>query len=164
MTFLLKDIPGRKTFEDFAKRYPVLDPTAVEAFLRIMRVGSDYLEYLDALLSRHGLLHGRWITLILLMREDDRRALPSALAEKQGVSRATISGLLDGLERDGFVERIAHETDKRQSWAQLTTRGAAKLDEVMPEYYAKVSELMQGYNREQLETLTELLRNAPQPR
>jgi DNA-binding MarR family transcriptional regulator len=128
-----------------------------------MRVGSDYLEFLDALLSKHDLLHGRWITLILLMREPDRAALPSVLAEKQGVSRATMSGLLEGLEADGLIERVSDEADARRSLAKLTRRGVSRLDKVMPVYYRAVSGLMSAYSNSQRKQLLELLRAAPAP-
>ncbi len=163
MAFLLRDIPGSAIFNQFAKRYPGLDPLATEAFLRLMRVGSDYLDFLDRLLREHGLLHGRWITLILLMREPDRAARPSVLAQKQGVSRPTMTGLLEGLTRDGLVECLDDPSDGRTSQARLTPKGVAKLDKIMPGYYAAVSELLEDYSPRELEQLLKLLRKAPEP-
>ncbi|MFP4107207.1 MAG: MarR family winged helix-turn-helix transcriptional regulator, partial [Phycisphaerae bacterium] len=132
MAFLLRDIPGSATFKQFNERYPSLDPASIEAFLRLMRVGSDCLELLDRLLEDHDLLHGRWITMILLMREHEHQADPSNLAEKQGVSRPTMTGLLERLERDGLIERVADPQDGRRFAAKLTRAGVAKLDGVMP--------------------------------
>lgn len=163
MTFLLRDIPGSATFERFNRRYPQLDSIATEAFLRLMRVGSDYLEFLDRHLDQHSLLHGRWITLILLMREPDRQADPSNLAEKQGVSRPTMTGLLERLERDGLVERIPDDHDGRRSAAKLTDKGVAKLDSVMPGYYEAVVSLMSVYTERERKQLVKLLRKAPAP-
>jgi DNA-binding MarR family transcriptional regulator len=161
MAFLLRDIPGSAVFEQFAQRYPHLDPVATEVFLRLMRVGSDLLDFLDRLLEPSQLLHGRWITLILLLREPDRMAQPSVLAEKQGVSRPTMSGLLEGLTRSGLVERVADPEDGRRFAARLTKAGIAKLDEVMPEYYAAVSQLLSAYRPQELQQLARLLRKAP---
>ncbi|MFW5653153.1 MAG: MarR family winged helix-turn-helix transcriptional regulator [Planctomycetota bacterium] len=163
MAFLLRDIPNAETFDRFRDRYPDLDPIATELFLRLLRIGSDYLEYLDGLLQPFGLLHGRWITLILLMREADRMALPSTLAEKQGVSRATMSGLLDGLERDGLIERVPDPADARRLFARLTSVGEAKLDAIMPHYYASISSMMGTLSDSQQEHLLHLLRGMPQP-
>ena len=160
--FLLRDIPTSSTFEQFSERYPQPDPAATEAFLRFMRIGSDYLDFLDQFLRGHGLLHGRWITLILLMREPDRSAPPSVLAEKQGVSRPTMTGLLEGLERDGLISRANDPHDGRQSLIRLTRQGTEKLDAVMPGYYAAVSRLMSSYTSYELKSLLKLLRKAPQ--
>ncbi len=164
MAFLLRDLPTGETFDRFAARYPALDPTATECFLRVLRLGSDYLEFLDGLLAEHGLRHGRWITLILLMREADGTARPSELAEKQGVSRATMSGLLDTLEGEGLIERRADDADGRTLLVTLTRRGRAKLDRVMPEYYGRVAALMNQVDRSALEVLVEALRAAPRVR
>lgn len=161
MSFLLQDIPGSATFRQFNQRYPSLDPVSTEVFLRLMRVGSDCLEFLDRLLEQHGLLHGRWITLILLMRVPDYQADPSELARKQGVSRPTMTGLLERLERDGLIERIADPSDGRRYAARLTDRGVAKLDAVMPGYYEAVAELMSVYSARELSQLVKLLRKAP---
>ncbi len=161
MAFLLRDIPSRDTLDRFADRYPAVDPLATEAFLRLMRAGSDCLDFLDRTLHEHDLLHGRWITMVLLMREPDRTALPSELGRKQGVSRATITGLLESLENDGYVQRLADPRDGRRLLAKLTRKGVAKLDRVMPDYYQRVAELMAAFNPEQLETLIALLRAAP---
>lgn len=161
MAFLLQDLPTSDTFHRFAERYPDLDPEATECFLRVLRLGSDYLDFLDGVLAEHGLLHGRWITLILLMREPDRTAQPSTLAEKQGVSRATVSGLLDKLEAEGLVERVPDHADGRVLAAKLTRRGVAKLDRVMPDYYRRVAELMGELDRSALKRLVKLLRQAP---
>ena len=163
MAFLLRDIPGSVIFERFAERYPKLDPVATEAFLRLMRVGSDYLDFLDRFLEGHGLLHGRWITLILLMREPDHRADPSDLAEKQGVSRPTMTGLLEGLERDGLIKRVPDPEDGRRSGAKLTHKGVTKLDAVMPSYYKAVADLFAGFSKREQHQLLTLLRKAPQP-
>lgn len=161
MAFLLRDIPGSATFKQFNERYPSLDPVSIEVFLRLMRVGSDCLDFLDRLLEQHDLLHGRWITLILLMREQDHQADPSELAKKQGVSRPTMTGLLERLERDKLIERVPDTQDGRRFAAKLTRSGVAKLDGVMPGYYEAVADLMSVYNKRELDQLVKLLRKAP---
>lgn len=138
----LKDLPDAKTLIKFAERYQEVDSDSVIHFLSILRVGTELSEALDRFLATHGLLQGRWWVLILLMREDNLTSIPSELAEKAGVSRATMSGLINGLLRDGLVVRQHDDRDRRSYSIKLTTKGQAKLDEVMPEYYLRVKELM----------------------
>ena len=99
----LRDLPTVEVLEKFAARYPAADVTAISSFLHLLRVATDLSVALDACLSEHGLLQSRWWVLILLMREDSKTSTPSLLAEKAGVTRATMTGLLDGLARDGLV-------------------------------------------------------------
>lgn len=138
----LKNLPDAKVLQKFVDRYPQADADAVIQFLNILRIGSDLSDALDGFLAKYGLLQGRWWVLILLMREDNLTSTPSALAEKSGVSRATMTGLVDGLERDGLVARLIDSADRRKYSIQLTAAGQAKLDEVMPSYYQRVSTLM----------------------
>lgn len=138
----LKNLPDTKVLQKFVDRYPQADADAVIQFLNILHIGSDLSDALDRFLAKYGLLQGRWWVLILLMREDNLTSTPSALAEKSGVSRATMTGLVDGLERDGLVARLIDSADRRKYSIQLTAAGQAKLDEVMPSYYQRVSTLM----------------------
>lgn len=138
----LKNLPDAKVMQKFADRYPQADVDAVIQFLNILRIGSDLSAALDGFLAQYGLLQGRWWVMILLMREDNLSSTPSALAEKSGVSRATMTGLIDGLEREGLVARLMDNADRRKYSIQLTNAGQAKLDQVMPSYYQRVSSLM----------------------
>ncbi|ABE50626.1 MULTISPECIES: MarR family winged helix-turn-helix transcriptional regulator [Methylobacillus] len=145
----LRDLPSKAVLDKFSARYPEADVSAVSSFLHLLRVASDLSLALDACLSQHGLLQGRWWVLILLMREENGISLPSVLAEKAGVSRATMTGLIDGLERDGLVERIFDRDDRRRVSIRLTAAGQEKLDQVMPDYYTRLRQCMAAVNEEE---------------
>lgn len=154
---LLKDLPKYDTLKRFADRYVEMDVTAVQTFLGLLRVASDVIENLDACLARHDLLQGRWWVLILLMREQNLTASPSVLAEKAGVTRATMTGLLDSLERTGLIERIPHDEDRRMLNVRLTEKGQQRLDEVMPDYYSRVALVMKELSEKDRNLLMEML-------
>jgi MarR family 2-MHQ and catechol resistance regulon transcriptional repressor len=44
----------------------------------------------------------------------------------------TITGLVDRLEVQGFVERQFDRRDRRKTWVRITESGARKLEEAMP--------------------------------
>lgn len=138
----LKDLPDKKVLKKFADKYPDADVDSVIQFLNILRIGSDLSDALDSFLGKHGLLQGRWWVLILLMREETLTSTPSELAEKSGVSRATMTGLIDGLEKEGLIARLTDDIDRRKYSIKLTAAGQAKLDKVMPDYYLRVKILM----------------------
>jgi DNA-binding MarR family transcriptional regulator len=156
----LRDLPTTEVLGKFAERYPDADITAVSGFLHLLRVATDLSVALDACLIKHGLLQGRWWVLILLMREDSKTSTPSALADKAGVTRATMTGLIDGLEQNNLVERIYTKNDRRSVLIMLTDAGQAKLDAVMPDYYRRLRKCMQALNEEkrmQLQQILELI-------
>ncbi|OGV77173.1 MAG: MarR family transcriptional regulator [Methylotenera sp. RIFCSPLOWO2_02_FULL_45_14] len=153
----LRDLPTTEVLTKFAKRYPDADITAVSSFLHLLRVATDLSIALDTCLSKHGLLQGRWWVLILLMREDSKTSTPSALADKAGVTRATMTGLIDGLEQSGLVARIYTKDDRRSVLISLTEAGQAKLDVVMPDYYRRLRQCMQALDEEKRRQLQQIL-------
>ncbi len=130
----LRDLPTPEVLKKFAERYPDADVTAIASFLNLLRVATELSLALDACLSKHDLLQGRWWVLILLMREENLSSTPSLLAEKTGVTRATMTGLIDSLEQGGLVVRIFDKADRRsvivkltRSWSSQAGCGDARL-------------------------------------
>lgn len=141
--FCLRDLPDDKTLDGFSGRYPGMDPSAVKACLHLLRCGSDLLAAFEALLSRHGLSQGRFLALMILYRAPAESMNPSQIAEKAGVTRATVTGLLDGLERDGLVERQGSTKDRRKIRIWLTENGCRVLEAMLPDYYRRIARLME---------------------
>ena len=77
----------------------------MEAFLHLMRTSTELTEAFDALHASHNISHGRFIVLMLLNRDPEKPVNPADLADRANVTRATMTGLIDTLERDGFVKR-----------------------------------------------------------
>lgn len=150
---LLKELPTSKSLEKFVTRYPGTDISAISDFVSILRAASDISSALDALLAQHGLLQGRWWVLVLLMRQDDLTSSPSELAEKAGVTKATMTGFIDGLEREGLVSRFMDTNDRRKFLIRLSVAGQQKLDEVMPVYVQCVTQFMNVLGKPERNTL-----------
>ena len=150
---LLKELPNPKTLEKFLSRYPDADIQAMMDFAIMLRSASDISDALDKLLAKHDLLQGRWWVLVLLLREPDLTSTPSALAEKAGVTKGTMTGFIDGLEREGLVSRLMDTVDRRKFMIRLTSAGQQKLDQVMPDYCNKVSGLMSRIHSKDRESM-----------
>ena len=153
----LRDLHNEEILKKFEQRYPDADIASIIIFLRLLRVTSDLSSALDQYLNRHGLLQGRWWVMILLMREDNFTSTPSLLAEKAGVSRATMTRLIDGLERDALVSRQFDSEDRRSFSVTLTRAGQKKLDALIPDYYRRVKASMQALGKERFAELDDLL-------
>ncbi|MFA9459993.1 MarR family winged helix-turn-helix transcriptional regulator [Thiohalorhabdus methylotrophus] len=149
----LRDLPKYETLQKFASRYPGMDISAVESFLTLLRVASDLFDGLDACLARHDLQQGRWWVLVLLMRRGNLTAAPSELAEQAGVTRATMTGLVDSLERAELVERIPDPRDRRSTQVRMTSAGKELMDVVMPDYYRRVAALFTDLETEERQRL-----------
>jgi len=155
--FFLRDLPTEKFLRDLARRYPDLDPTALLACIVLLRTGSDLLAGLQKILARHGLSQGGFLTLIVLNRDPEEELTPSSLAHKVGVTRATMTGLLDTLAKDGLVERVQHDGDRRRVVVRLTAGGRKRLDGILPGYYRQVTRMMAGVGPKERKTLIGIL-------
>jgi len=153
----LRVLPRVETTRALARRYSSMDPTAVDAYLSIVVTGNAISRAIESYLARHAIAPGRFGVLMYLLRERDQRGVPSAMAEWLGVTRATITGLLDGLERDRLVRREPHARDGRMTQVALTAKGQACLDRLLPDYFRMTGGMVAGLDERERKTLTRLL-------
>ncbi len=80
-------------------------------------------------------------------------ATVGALARAEQVSAPTMSRLLSGLERDGFVVREADEGDARAVRVRATANGTRVLQQGRERRVAELVDLLEGLSSEELRTL-----------
>lgn len=109
-----------------------------------------------AMLAPHGLSEGRFVLLFLLDAAGAGIA-PKALAEQAGVTRATVTGLLDGLEREALVERQADTEDRRGVQVRLTRKGKQLATTVFAQHGRWIAGLFGGLSEPERHQLSALL-------
>jgi DNA-binding MarR family transcriptional regulator len=154
---LLRDLPKYETLLAYSKRYRTVNPSSVEAFLNLLRVASDVLDATEEYFGEHGTSQGRFTVLCLLNRNPDVPLCPADLAERAGVTRATMTGLLQGLESEGLLKRTSSTDDKRMFFVELTAKGRRYLDNILPDWFRRVDDLMDGLNDKERVTMLKLL-------
>ena len=154
---MLKDVPQYECLLEGAKHFPDLEPSAVGAFLHLLRTSTDVYEAFSRFLEKHAISPGRFIVLTLLLRDAEKPMNPADLAECSGVARATMTGLIDTLERDGLVKREPDPSDRRMMLVGLTARGRTFIEGIMPDYFRRVSALMAGTTAADRKTIVNLM-------
>ncbi|MEI6560561.1 MAG: MarR family transcriptional regulator [Verrucomicrobiota bacterium] len=154
---MLKDLPQYECLIKAAERHPALDPTACEGFLHLLRTGDMVFEDILHFLNRHNISQGRFTVMMLLHRPWVESSTPASLAEESGVTRATMTGLIDTLEKDGMVVREADANDRRTVHVRLTKQGHASLETMLPDYFQCVSRIMSPLNERERKELVRLL-------
>jgi len=157
---LLKDLPRYECLLECAQYFPALDPSACEVFLHLLRTGDEAFRVTDAHFQMRGLSQGRFTVLLLLYdktRSQPHAFTPAQLAEQAAVSRATMTGLVDTLERDGMVTRKPDPNDRRMLSVELTEHGVAFLENLLPEHFRRISLLMGSLDKGERRTLVHLL-------
>ncbi|MFE5484801.1 MarR family winged helix-turn-helix transcriptional regulator [Streptomyces sp. NPDC056527] len=97
-------------------------------------------------------------TLDLLQRNGALTA--KELAEHSGLAPASVTGLVDRLERKGFVRRVKHPTDKRRVLIEPRPEKLAELAPLFEDWAREVHELYEEFTTEELLTVTRFLTGA----
>lgn len=84
-------------------------------------------------ISSYGLTTSQFFMLIALYEENG--ILISKLAKKVALDKATLTGIIDRLERDGLVERRDDPKDRRAIRVYLTPKAEAIKEELLDIYH-----------------------------
>lgn len=106
-----------------------------------------------ARLTPYRLSEGKFVLLFLLHGQLVGLS-PHELADRAGVTRATITGLLDGLERDGFVTRCSSHSDRRKITVLLTDLGKKTAADMFDEHTKWIAALFAGFTPDERKTLS----------
>ena len=135
--FFLKDLPSRRMVSGYADRFEGVDPARVAGALSLMRAASVLIRELEAYFAAHDLSQLRFLVLIVIDREPDRKSLSvSEIANRLDVSRPVLTRTLRSLEEARLVAVTRNEDDARSKELSLTKAGSAKLKAVLPGYFA----------------------------
>lgn len=135
------------------------DEASINAWVGLLRGHAFARRSLSAdLQSGHGLTVNDYEALLLLSRADEQQLRRVDLAGQLQLSASGVTRLLDGLERQGLVEKATCSRDARVTYAVLTSAGQAKLAEAACSHVTAIRELFEScFSPEELRTLAALL-------
>jgi MarR family transcriptional regulator for hemolysin len=107
----------------------------------LSRVNRGWRALLDARLRDSSCTQARWFVLLQLSRGEPGMT-QRELADRVGVESPTIGRLLDALERQGLIERLPVDGDRRANHIRLT-------DAAQP-MIAEIDQTVRGVRRELL--------------
>jgi DNA-binding MarR family transcriptional regulator len=133
--------------------------TGVGAFVALLRAHASITRDLSAQLTlEHGLTLSDFEVLLRLSNAPDRRMRRVDLADQVFLSASGVTRLLDGLERQGLVERAACASDRRVVYAVLTDAGAERLRTAAASHFGQVDAIFGArFEAGELAELTGLL-------
>src|SRR5438067_397506 len=99
----------------------------IEAWTALRMAGKLMHLNMERWADQHGLSEGRMSVLFRLRKAPEQRLAMSDLAHGLSTSPRNITGLVDLLERDGFVRRVPDAQDRRSVQAQLTPAAREKI-------------------------------------
>jgi DNA-binding MarR family transcriptional regulator len=131
----------------------------LEAWVGFLRAHASLTRQLSARLeAAHGLTLNDYDVLVQLAYAPDHQLRRVDLARSVLLSPSGITRLLDGLEREGWVEKGLCPSDARVTYAVLTETGLAKFKAVRITHLADIESVFGSrFNAEELATLSSLL-------
>ena len=109
--------------------------------------------------EEHRLSAVEFEVLMRLARSPGSRLRMTDLAGQTSLSTSGVTRVVDRMDRDGLVRREACPSDRRSSYAVITTAGRQRLDDVLPGHLALLQQWFIGQlTPGQLDNLLESMR------
>lgn len=106
-------------------------------------------------IAAYGLTHSQFFLIVAVMEEEG--LLPSGLADKTSQDRPTITGVLDRLEKDQWIERKADPKDRRSLRIYLGTRGNKFKTKILNLFEETNQKLLERFSKEEWEQMQSFL-------
>lgn len=155
--FSLRDMPRQELLNEYVERIPSLKIKAVESCIALLRTVADVSKVLEDHFQEYEISEGKFTILMLLYRQSDYQLSPIELSKKAEVTKGTMTGLIAGLENQGLVEKQTNESDKRSYLVKLSSKGLKLLNDILPEHYKLIGEIMSVLDDNQLKEMSSSL-------
>ncbi len=141
---------------DYEERYPGASRTATETAMNLVRTADMLIRHIGDLVQPFGLSPSS--ALALGIGADASAPLPpNEIAKRLIISRATVTGLTDSLERRGYVRRSPHTSDRRMLLIEPTESGRKVAQEFRLVVHRHQKEWLAGLSESERSWLLEIL-------
>jgi DNA-binding MarR family transcriptional regulator len=141
----------------FEAEFPDASALATEAFLNVGILTGAVRSAVDRLVTEAGAPSMAAFNVLSVLAGDPSPLRPSIIASRMLVSRATITGVLDVLERRRLVRRRPSGDDGRGKDVVITAAGRRLVDDLVPRVHRFERELMGALGDDQLRDLTAMV-------
>ena len=107
---------------DFEELYPNSSARATECAMNLVFTADLLVKRISELLKPFDLTPASGLVLSILA-DSESPLPPNQIADRLIISRATVTGLIDTLERRGYVRRQPHQSDRRMLLIEPTDTG-----------------------------------------
>jgi DNA-binding MarR family transcriptional regulator len=114
--------PAIQIASDFEVQYPTSSARATECAMNLVLTADLLVKRISSLLLPLHLAPASGLVLSILA-DSESPLPPNEIADRLIVSRATVTGLLDSLERWKYIRRLPHPSDRRMILAEITETG-----------------------------------------
>jgi MarR family transcriptional regulator, 2-MHQ and catechol-resistance regulon repressor len=118
--------------------------------LNLIRAGTLLYRQMEDYLFSYGLTLPQGNVLWTLNARSPDAGMPiTEIANSQGVSKANMTGIIDRMEREGLVRRVADPSDRRVTLIEMTDKAKILMQTLTPTYDKHVAEMLNNILTEQ---------------
>jgi DNA-binding MarR family transcriptional regulator len=92
-----------------------------------------------------------------IIADSETSVSPNHIADRLIISRASVTSLLDSLEKRGYVKRQPHPSDRRMLLVELTTSGRQVANQFRPIVHQHQKVWLNALNEKEQEQLIQML-------
>ncbi len=152
------DMPGRDHFERYKELLPGMDLDFMYDFSRAMHMFHKVIVLTESYFHQTGLSKGRFLILVNLLIDNSVDGTCIAnLHPFYPVSSATMTGLLDTLEKEGMIERVPNPHDRRKVNIRITDKGRQFMMEFLPQHQASAKRMAAQLTEQDRRMLPDIL-------
>ncbi|MBE7439918.1 MAG: MarR family transcriptional regulator [Spirochaetales bacterium] len=115
-----------------------IEAETIEEMARSMAFVQEFSLGLERHFQRYGLSQAGFLILLLLFIDSKGEHTASNLAEQLAVRPPTMTGLIDTLEKQGFLKRKAVVADRRKYSIALTPKGKKNMEVILPDHFQRI--------------------------
>ena len=141
---------------DFEVLYPNASPRATECAMNLVFTADLLTSRIARLLRQFDLTPASALVLSVLA-DSEAPIPPNEIASRLIISRATVTGLVDSLERRAYVRRRPHPEDRRMILAEITDTGREVARAFRPIVHRHEKEWFQALSEAEQQQLLALL-------
>jgi DNA-binding MarR family transcriptional regulator len=105
---------------------------ATEVVLNVIRTGEALAALIDSFVRQRGLPSATSLIVLEVLRGEAGPLAPSVVASRCFLSRPALTGVMDTLERRGFLRRYPDPADRRRALVEITGDGKETLERLLP--------------------------------
>lgn len=130
--------------------------SALKLFVVLSRAHKVIHECTNQFFQENGLNPTEFAVLELLYHKGKQPL--QQIGNKILLASGSITYVVDKLEGRGYINRVSSDTDRRVTYAEITSEGSAFMDELFPRHEQQLMQLMNVLSEEEKEHVIELIK------
>ena len=128
----------------FEQEFPGASWLSAQVFRELEVVGGLAEGLIASVARRHGLSHAA-LNALAVVEGNGGPMAAGAVGARVHITSGTMTSVLDTLERNGYIERLADPRDRRRVLVEVTPEAKAVLNQLLPEVVQTTTVVMAGF-------------------